>query len=423
MLMAGWVVERPDPTQPDPRDTRGRSVSYRHLLAMPELAALLAATCLSRLASRTFVLVSVLFALTRFHSPPVAGWIAFAVLGPGLLVSPLAGAVLDRIGPARVFFVDMAASAVLVCTLAFVSGVGRASVPVVIGLVAMISVTGPLGWAAVWTLLPRLVAAEALGRANALDVAIFATVDVIGPALAGLLIGVVGPTAAFVVVALFHAAAAMAIGRLPPQPPQSRNQASLLRRAGEGIAAVARAPTLRGLAVSYAIYQLAWGILVVAVPVMAIRRFDPGAAEVVTGLAWALVGVAGGFSALLAGHLRVVGRELWVIVTGMMVVALTVGAMAAASGLFGLVVGLLLFGAAVGPIDVALLTLRQRRTPSAQFARVISVSMSLNLAGLPIGSALAGMTISWSMPATLLMAAGAALLAAAAAAGMLRSAG
>jgi hypothetical protein len=46
--------------------------------------------------------------------------------------------------------------------------------------------------------------------------------------------------------------------------------------------------------------------------------------------------------------------------------------------------------------------------------RVLSVSMSLNMAGGPIGSALAGILVTWSLPATFAVAALASLLAASA---------
>jgi predicted MFS family arabinose efflux permease len=75
-----------------------------------------------------------------------------------------------------------------------------------------------------------------------------------------------------------------------------------------------------------------------------------------------------------------------------------------------------ILGALAGPIDVALLTLRQRRTDPRQFGRVLSISMSLNVAGYPIGSALAGMVISGSLSAAFILAGAASLLAALAAA-------
>ena len=74
----------------------------------------------------------------------------------------------------------------------------------------------------------------------------------------------------------------------------------------------------------------------------------------------------------------------------------------------------MLIALAAGPVDVALLTLRQRRTDPAELGRVLSVSMSLNLAGIPLGAALAGTLIPRSLPATFAAAALASLLAAAA---------
>jgi predicted MFS family arabinose efflux permease len=99
---------------------------------------------------------------------------------------------------------------------------------------------------------------------------------------------------------------------------------------------------------------------------------------------------------------------------GMLVMALAVWPVASEFGIGGLVVGILIAGAVGGPIDVALLTLRQRRTDPSQFGRVLSVSMSLNVVGFPLGSAFAGMLITHSSSATFLLAGTASALGAAA---------
>jgi hypothetical protein len=48
---------------------------------------------------------------------------------------------------------------------------------------------------------------------------------------------------------------------------------------------------------------------------------------------------------------------------------------------------------------VGVLTLRQNRTDPAWLGRVIAVSMGLNLSGAPVGFALGGMLLSWSVQA------------------------
>jgi predicted MFS family arabinose efflux permease len=85
---------------------------------------------------------------------------------------------------------------------------------------------------------------------------------------------------------------------------------------------------------------------------------------------------------------------------------------AAEFGFGGLAIGLMLAGVMSGPIDVALLTLRQRRTDPQQLGRVLSISMSLNLAGFPLGSAIAGMVITTSLSATFVLAGIASIIAA-----------
>lgn len=74
--------------------------SYRQLLAAAEVRALLAATLLSRLAGRMFVLAIVLYGVTQVHSTVLAGWLAFAAVAPGLIISPIAGSLIDRVGSA-----------------------------------------------------------------------------------------------------------------------------------------------------------------------------------------------------------------------------------------------------------------------------------------------------------------------------------
>src|SRR5690242_18517579 len=136
-----------------------------------------------------FTLAIVLYALARFSSPELAGWLAFAAVAPGLLISPVAGALIDRVGSAWAITVDMIASTALVAAIACADHVGAANPGIVLALTGAYSLTSPLSFAGIRALLPRLVPTEALGRANALDTAMHGLTDVIGPASAGALVG------------------------------------------------------------------------------------------------------------------------------------------------------------------------------------------------------------------------------------------
>jgi MFS family permease len=402
----------------DPSDVTvgmtGRPRSYRAVLAITDLPSVLAATVLSRLAGRMLSLAMVLYALNRFASPELAGWLSFAAVAPGLMVSPLAGALLDRIGSARAITVDMGISAVLIVAMTGADRLGVATPSVLLALVALFSLTSPLSAAGVRALLPRLVPAEALDRVNALDTAIFAIAEIGGPALAGVLIGWAGAQSALAVIAVTYAVAALCIARVRRFWPAAARRGSMARDALDGIRTVVLQPTLRGLAVSYALYQVAWGILTIVVTVCLVRSLSPESANSAAGLLWAGVGVAGGLGALLAGQFRTAGRERLVMAWGMGLTALAAWPVGAAFGTSGLVAGLLLAGLVAGPIDVGLLTLRQRRTDPGQLGRVLSVSISLNIAGFPVGAALGGILVERSLPMAFAAAGLAAVLAAAA---------
>ncbi|KWI58956.1 MFS transporter [Burkholderia ubonensis] len=381
-----------------------RQDSYRSLLNIPGLSPLLVAATCSRLAGRMFVLSVVLFVLARFSSPELAGWLTFAAIVPGLVVSPVAGAILDRVGPTIAVRIDFIASAIFVAAVSVVGWSGSTD-PVVLAVpVVLYSLTGPLGAAGTRTLLPRVVPPAALDRANALDTAIYAVVDVVGPALAGVMAASLGPTAAILLIATAYAGAAVFLSFVPHRPGLARSQVSIWQQAMEGIRMVAAQPTLRGLAISYSLYQVTWGALIVVVPTFVAEHFSKGAASSITGLMWTAVGVAGGLGALLAGHLHTVDRERRIMAVGMAVTATAAWPVAGEFGLGGLVAALIVVGIASGPIDVALLTLRQRRTDPRQLGRVMSISMSLNVAGFPIGSAIAGTLTATSSSAALMMA-------------------
>lgn len=385
--------------------------SYRGLLKIPGLFPLILAATLSRLAARMFVLTLVLFVLARFSCPALAGWLTFAAIVPGLAVSPVAGVLLDRVGPTIAVKIDMIASAAFITAISFAAWGGWSNPSILFILVMLFSLAGPLGAAGTRTLLPRLVPPHALDRANALDTAVYAIVDIVGPAMAGVVVAWLGPEAAMTMISAGYAGAAICLSHVQRLPGVASTQTSFVRQTIEGIQMVARQPTLRGLAVSYSLYEITWGTFYVAVPVFVADHYATAGSSV-TGFLWAAVGIAGGVGALFAGHVRTTGRERRVMAAGMLVTAFAAWPLAAEFGSCGLAIGLILAGVMSGPISVALLTLRQRRTDPQQLGRVMSISISLNIAGFPLGSAIAGTVIRESLSATFVLAGCASLIAA-----------
>lgn len=381
------------------------------------MAELFLAACLSRLAGRIFSLAIVLYVLDRFGSPVLAGWVAFASMAPGLLISPLAGALLDRLGAAKAIVIDMAASALLLLGLGLADVAGSVTEPLLLTLVTLYSFTSPLGTAGIRVLIPRLVPKEALDLANALDTSSYALINVAGPAIAGLLFGFAGSQTTLLAIVLLYAAAAASLVPLIRRTStgHATSTGPLIGDAVAGVIYFVRHKSLRGLAISYALFQVSWGILVVVVPVVVMKELGSGArADTVVGVLWAAAGLAGGLGALFAGHLRTVDRERQFIAFGALATAAAIFPVSASFGLVGLAIGLVLVGFVEGPVDVGVLSLRQRRTDPGWLGRVLAVSMSFNMSGLPLGSAIGGVIVMHSPALAFATAALASVLAAAA---------
>jgi nitrate/nitrite transporter NarK len=71
---------------------------------------------LARIAQSMVAIEIVLFALTAYNSTALAGTVTFFSIFPGLLVSPIAGALLDRHGRTRLVALDyLIALTALIC--------------------------------------------------------------------------------------------------------------------------------------------------------------------------------------------------------------------------------------------------------------------------------------------------------------------
>jgi len=110
------------------------------------------------------------------------------------------------------------------------------------------------------------------------------------------------------------------------------------------------------------------------------------------------VSVSGMLSAFAFGRMDTRGREwgllVWPMVALVPTIAILLVALGQASvwvGLALVVLEMLLVGVLIGPMDIALFTVRQRRTDPAWTGRAFAVSMAANFVGYPVGSAIAGM--------------------------------
>jgi MFS family permease len=385
--------------QHDPQ-TQARP-TYTQVFATQGMARLYTSMILGRTAGQMWEVVLVLFVLQRFHSPGLAGITVFLSVFPGLLVSPLAGALLDRHGRVRLIIVDYTVFAISVGAIVALSFTGHLTAAVLMPLVTASSLTGMLSASGVRSMIPLILPRHLWDRGNAIDSTGYTVTAIVGPALAGLMTGFFGGEVALLTTAVIFMVAALTLVGLR-EPVVAATHAPLLRSAVAALAYVVRNPSLRGLALALSAQNLGWGMVLIAVPVVVLQHLHGTPAQV--GALWALQGALGVVGGLVFGRISSEGRErqvLAVCLAASVFSLLVMSTMTAA----GLIVGVMLTGLAIGPEDVTMFSMRQRRTDVAWFGRAFAVSMSLNYAGTPLGSALAGPVIAASLPGTFVLAA------------------
>jgi len=346
-----------------------------------------------------WLLILVLFVLGRYHSPPLAGLTAFLAILPGLLLAPVAGALLDRYGRAPLVVADYLIAAFAAGLIGGLSALHALPPPVLLTIVTFSSLTNPLSGAGARSLFPTLVPRAMWERANALDSIGHVIGSLAAAPLAGTLVGLVGGEWSMAAAGAVFLAAALVMVRLPEPAHAARADGSVLENAWRGLKYVVRNPTLRGLGVTISTLNLGSGVLVIALPVLVLDRLHSGPATV--GLLWGAMGAGGLIAALVAGRFTSLGRERQMILGAILVNAAAIAVLPFAYSLAVVAIAVVVLGAANGPLDIALFTLRQRRTDPAWFGRAFAVSMSFNYAGSPIGSAVAGPLIAWSLNSAL----------------------
>jgi MFS family permease len=378
--------------------------SYRALLAIPSFGRIVLGMALSRIGGSMLGIAIVLFALERFDSPALAGIVTFTSIAPGLFISPIVGALLDRHGRTRLIVLDQlvgAGSLILVAVLALTDALTPL---VLVAITAVAGMTAPLSSVGLRTLFPIIVPKPLWERANAVDSNGYVVATLFGPPAAGLLVQVIGgPQTLLAIAALFGVAALVFTGVVDP-PTQTVSTGRLLVDAWQGLVYTVRNPTLRALGVSLAVSNLAWGIVSIVLPVLVLR--DLGLGEAVVGIAFAVSGLTGGVGALVAGRWRTQGRERTMLVWPMFGMAATTLALASVPVLPMILAVMAIQGLLNGPLDIALFTLRQRRTDPAWMGRAFAVSMALNFVGYPFGAALGGALVGVGVVPSLLVATG-----------------
>jgi len=306
--------------------------------------------------------------------------IAFALFG---------GALADRVDRRRLLLLDQIA--LVACAGALALLVWAPGDPPLAGLYAfggLLAGFGAVQNVARSAIVPNLVDPVHLRSALALNFGLFQLTMVVGPALGGVLIGLLGTGAVFAIDAASCLVMVAALLPMAPQPPHgATGRPRVLQSIGEGLRFVRRKQALMG---SFAIdlVAMAFGMPRALFPVLAVSVYHAGPEG--TGLLFAAVSAGATVAALTTAWLEH-ARRLGLIVFWAVVVW---GTAIALAGLAGSIVAAALLLAVAGAADsvsaVCRSTINQSVTPDALRGRMSSVFSLVVTSGPRLGDVEAG---------------------------------
>jgi MFS family permease len=320
-----------------------------------------------------------------------AGWtglVAAAGFVPIGVLGPLGGALADRMPRRTLLLTTTFVQAGFAALLTGLAATDNASPGLVTLIVLGAGCTSALGFPAYQALLPDLVPREHLAGAVALSSAQWNLGRVIGPALAGVVIGLGGYEWAFAINTLSFVAVIGVVLAIRLPRPAGTPSTSILHSIAEGARFVGRDPALRVVVGYMALNSLLAAPFIALVPAVALKVFgneDTGTAVLVTaqGVGAVLMGLALGPLHARFGGRRVLLGVLYGLPAALVAYAASPNLAVGAITIF--FVGFLYLGALSSFTTVA-----QLRAPSELRGRVLSVLMVLLGTMYPLGAVVQG---------------------------------
>src|SRR5215510_14348629 len=221
-----------------------RDRSYRALFAVPSISRLLFGMQIARIAQSMVGVALVLFTLSAYRSPVLTGWATFCGIFPGLLVSPIANALLDRHGRRRLVVLDYLVALASLVLIAVLATTGLLPPWLLLLIASVASLTAPLSSTGLRSLFPILVPSHLWERVNAIDSMGYVSAAIVGPPLAAGIVATWSGETAFIVIGLTFGIAALVLSRAPDPAVTNGPNKALLKEAWEGLVYTWRNPTL-----------------------------------------------------------------------------------------------------------------------------------------------------------------------------------
>lgn len=346
----------------------------------------------------TLLALQTLVVLTLNGTAQDVGWLNSARWLPYLLLGLVVGALVDRHRRQPVMVATDLIRAALLVSIPAAWAADALSLPLLLAIVACFGTASLVNDAASLSFLPRLVPREHLQLAHSRIDGADAVAQTAGPALAGLLVKLIGAPLTVLVDAASYLVSALAVATLQVrEPPGAATEVPNLRREiGAGLRWVYRGSGLATLAIATHVWFVANAILGVVVAPYALITL--GLSPLQFGIATALAGVGGllGASISSAGG-RWLGTGGAVItahvVTTVGVVSMATAGLAAGGWAAAAVLGAgqACHGFGIGFSNSHEMSYRQTLTPDQLQARTNTTMRSINRAVIVVVAPLGGL--------------------------------
>ena len=313
----------------------------------------------------------------------LVGLLGAVELAPLIASALLAGAIADRMDRRRLLLLDQIGLVLVAAALAVASFLGHPPVPVLYVLGGLLAGATALENVTFNALVPNLVTAEQLRSAIALNYGLYQLTMVIGPGLAGVVIGAAGVQWAYTTDAVSCLAVVAAVLTMAPQPPRERQVDLTIRRSiADGLGYVRGNRALLG---SFAIDLVAmtFGMPRALFAALSVSVYHAGAAG--TGVLYSAVSVGATVAALTTGwlaHARRLGLVvIWAVIAWGSAIALA----GVAGSLWLAALLLALAGAADSVSAVSRTSINQSVTPDHMRGRMSAVYALVVTSGPRLG--------------------------------------
>lgn len=375
----------------------------------PRFTRLLWSTAASQLGDRVHAVALAAWAYAFSGSTTQMGLVLVAATLPAVLLGPVAGALVDRLDRRLLMVATDLVRGVLALLFAVCTLLGVLNLPVAIALTALLAIGTAMFQPAALAAPPRLVAPEQLVKATGSLEGVLQLMGVLGPALGGgllALVGLHGPglALAFGLNAFSFLASAMLLWGLGALPPDDAAAAEPFSEAiGGGLRLLGRERAIAGALAVFAGVNLFTMPVLLFMPAFATRfgvgTWGLGAMEAALGL-----GMAG--AALLWARLGAPAKRWPVAVGGLALVGLAIGGMGLWPAFGPHALALALAGVGMGSMNVMMISHFQQVVPGAELGRFFALLTSACMALIPLSHLLFGLAGDAVDPAKLLLGCG-----------------